>query len=68
MWPKAYKDYPKDTKLKKDQVEPSHGIIGCEMHDINGWGDSHHQTPQPKRKGFFRTLWNQLFSNRKRVS
>jgi hypothetical protein len=43
MWPKAYKDYKKDEPLKKMHVEPSKGIIGCEMHDLNGWGNTLHQ-------------------------
>lgn len=38
MWPKFYRDYKIDGTLMKYQVEPSHGIIGCEMHDLNGWG------------------------------
>ncbi len=51
MWPKFYRDYPVDSNLKKDTVEPSHGIIGCEMHDLNGWGLSFHVPPMPKKKG-----------------
>lgn len=42
MWPKFYRDYQLDRPLVKYQVEPSHGIIGCEMHDLNGWGNSLH--------------------------
>jgi hypothetical protein len=38
MWPKSYKDYPIDTPLIKQQVRPGKGIIGCEMHELNGWG------------------------------
>ena len=38
MWPKNYKDYPLDKKLIKYEVEPGNGIIGCEMHELNGWG------------------------------
>jgi len=56
MWPKSYKDYPADEPLIKEQVEPSHGIIGCEMHDLNGWGLEHHipsKQKKPKRKGWF---------------
>jgi hypothetical protein len=40
MWPKAYKDYQRDMPLIKNQVSPGQGIVGCEMHDINGWGNS----------------------------
>lgn len=42
MWPKFYKDYEIDKPLIKYQVEPSHGIIGVEMHDLNGWGTTRH--------------------------
>ena len=42
MWFKHYRDYKIDRPLIKEEVEPSHGIIGCEMHDLNGWGTQHH--------------------------
>lgn len=42
MWPKSYKDYREDEPLIKYQVEPSRGIIGCEMHELNGWGNTLH--------------------------
>lgn len=56
MWFKAYRDYPIDTDLKKEKVEPSHGIIGCEMHELNGWGIAHHIPQKSRRKGFFRNF------------
>lgn len=43
MWPKNYKDYPEDESLVQNQVEPGHGIVGCEMHDLNGWGDKYEE-------------------------
>lgn len=42
MWFRSFRDYPIDKPLIKYQVEPSHGIIGCEMHEINGWGNDLH--------------------------
>lgn len=42
MWPKEYLDYKIDEPLVKCRVEPSAGIFGCEMHDLNGWGDTLH--------------------------
>lgn len=42
MWPKDYKDYTKDAPLKKEIVESGKGIVGCEMHESNGWGNSFH--------------------------
>lgn len=57
MWPKSYRDYKTDRPLIKYPVEPSHGIIGCEMHELNGWGTELH-IPRKKRrsKSFFRWL------------
>jgi hypothetical protein len=40
MWTKAYKDYQRDKSLIQQQVSSGKGIIGCEMHDLNGWGTS----------------------------
>lgn len=42
MWPKSYRDYPVDKPLIKEPVEPGRGIIGCEMHELNGWGTDFH--------------------------
>ncbi|MBA3957839.1 MAG: hypothetical protein H0X51_05530 [Parachlamydiaceae bacterium] len=42
MWWRAYRDYKIDQPLIKYPVYPSHGIIGCEMHEINGWGSNYH--------------------------
>jgi hypothetical protein len=55
MWPKAYRDYKTDETLVKYPVEPSQGIIGCEMHDLNGWGESYHRYKK-RKKGFLATL------------
>jgi len=55
MWPKKYKDYPTDTPLKKECVSPSHGIIGCEMHEISGWGESLH-LPNAKKKSYINQI------------
>lgn len=42
MWWIEYEDYKPDQPLIKDEVTPSQGIIGCEMHDLNGWGVDYH--------------------------
>lgn len=52
MWFKQYRDYPIDQPLIKEPVEPSRGIIGCEMHELNGWGAEHH-IPKKNQGGFF---------------
>lgn len=49
MWPKSYKDYPKDKELIQYQVEPGKGICGCEMHEFNGWGLSYHKKKKRKK-------------------
>lgn len=61
MWPKKYKDYPIDKPLIKDQLEPGKGIIGCEMHDLNGWGNEIHQR-LPRKRGRLSLLIASLFS------
>ena len=65
MWYKEYKDYPIDKALIRQKVEPSHGIIGCEMHDLNGWGESYHQPLKKKKKGLIATLLELFFSSEK---
>ena len=60
MWFKQYRDYPIDHPLIKEQVEPSHGIIGCEMHDLNGWGMEMHRFKLHK-KGLWAKLMSSLF-------
>ncbi len=42
MWRYSWKDYPTDTPLKEEWVEPGKGIIGVEMHELTGWGELHH--------------------------
>ncbi|MFT4552910.1 MAG: hypothetical protein ACI9S8_001542 [Chlamydiales bacterium] len=60
MWYNSYKDCPPDEPLFKNQVEPNKGIIGCEMHERNGWGEKQH-IPSHKAKGNLATLWSFLF-------
>jgi hypothetical protein len=62
MWPKSYKDYPLDKPLKKSIVEPSKGIIGCEMHDLNGWGNTLHSPKQKKKRGLLAALFSKFLS------
>ena len=60
MWWIEYEDYRPDRPLIKDQVDPTQGIIGCEMHDLNGWGLDYHVYKQPK-PGHFRRMVEQIF-------
>lgn len=49
--------------MVKEKVESGHGIIGCEMHEPNGWGESYHiMKKRSQKKGVFRTLLESLFS------
>ncbi len=61
MWPKEYRDYPKDTPLVKERITTGKGLIGCEMHDLNGWGNSLHIPKKRKKIGFIRHLLNRIF-------
>lgn len=63
MWFKEYRDYPIDAPLVKEQVEPGEGIIGCEMHDLNGWGTERHRIKRHK-KGWWGKLFSYLFRER----
>lgn len=64
MWFKEYRDYPTDRPLIKEQVEPGQGIIGCEMHDLNGWGLNQHKTRKKKKKSLWSRLMRYLFRKR----
>lgn len=65
MWPKKYKNYPKDEPLIKEQVEPGEGIIGCEMHDLNGWGNTLH-IPKRRKRGVIASLMVAFFGKNER--
>jgi len=55
MWDKDYRDYKRDEPLVKQKVEPSKGIFGCEMHEINGWGNTLQHSSE-KKKGFISSI------------
>lgn len=65
MWFKEYRDYKTDTPLIKEQVESGHGIIGCEMHDLNGWGNEIHQ-PRKHKRSFFKEFLSKILGRKKR--
>ncbi|KAF3362854.1 Uncharacterized protein PHSC3_000596 [Chlamydiales bacterium STE3] len=64
MWYREFKDYPPDSPLLHKKVEPGHGIIGCEMHELNGWGISLHQVRKRKKKGLIAFLVTHFLTNR----
>ena len=60
MWHREYRDYKTDAPLKKQTLEVGRGISGCEMHEINGWGNTlHHE--KKKKKGFLASLMLYIF-------
>lgn len=64
MWLKSSKNYPQDTSLIKERVESGKGIVGCEMHDLNGWGNTIHQS-KTRKKGLAATLLDSIFGRKK---
>ena len=48
MWSKSYQDYKVDKALIKYRVESGKGIVGCEMHEYNGWNTT---ALPPKQEG-----------------
>lgn len=63
MWQKSYRDYPKDKSLKKEQVQSGKGLVGCEMHELNGWGESYHVSKSRKRGVIYHFL-HRLFGDK----
>lgn len=60
MWDYKYKKKPKDKKLNSEEVESGKGIIGCEMHELNGWGEEQHQYKR-EGGGLLRSLFSFFF-------
>ena len=61
MWHREYRDYETDKPLIKSQVESGRGIIGCEMHDLNGWGQTIHVAVKKRRRGIMSLLFSLVF-------
>jgi len=60
MYRYRYRDYKLDRKLKDNQVEPGEGIVGCEMHDVNGWNER--WLPPKRARGFLSAFFSALFN------
>ena len=55
MWRKSYKDYKENGPWKKEKRETGHGIIGCEMNERFGFGDT--EVVHKKKKKAKHRLW-----------
>jgi hypothetical protein len=62
VWHKEYRDYPLDAPLKKERLEPQKGLIGCEMHEPNGWGETYHNPRDKRKPGLIATLLGRVFA------
>lgn len=63
MWYREYRDYKPDKPIIRQQVEPGKGIIGCEMHDLFGWGTHLHIPLHKKKRGLLATLLIHVFGD-----
>lgn len=64
MYPKNYEDYKEDEPLIQHPVSSGKGIVGAEMHEINGWGLKFHQ--KKKKAGFLTRLFKGEIIRRKK--
>lgn len=65
MWDRDYRDYKRDKPLVKERIEPGKGLAGCEMHELNGWGNTLQHRIR-KQRGLLASLLIYLFSPKKR--
>ena len=56
MWFRSFRDYETDKPLIKYQVQSGQGIIGSEMHDLNGWGNIIHIPVRKRKSGLLARL------------
>ncbi len=66
MWRNTYKDYKPDDEWVQEPVEPGKGIVGCEMHELNGWGN-HLHIPKKKKKRWYHSLFKKKVGNNPRA-
>jgi hypothetical protein len=64
MWDKEFRDYKRDQPLIKERIETGKNFSGCEMHELNGWGNTL-QHPKKKKRGFIASLLIYLFTPKK---
>ena len=65
MWDKEYRDYRRDQPLVKERIETGKNFSGCEMHELNGWGNTLQHPKKQKKRGLIATLLINLFSSKK---
>jgi hypothetical protein len=64
MWHNTYEDHPVDELLSKENPETGKGLIGCQMKEINGWGEAQHVKKHPP-SGMLKALIDFCFSGKK---
>lgn len=65
MWDREYRDYKRDQSLVKQRIETGKGFSGCEMHELNGWGNTLQHPKKKKKRGLLASLLIYLFSSKK---
>lgn len=65
MWDREYRDYKRDQPLVKEQIEPGRGLAGCEMHELNGWGNTLQHPVKKKKRGLIASLLIYLSNSKK---
>lgn len=61
MWWREYRDCRYDTPLRKEKVEPGHGIVGCEMQERMGYGTTKHRSQEHLKRGMITSFIAWLF-------
>lgn len=64
MWKNTYKDYLLDGEFIQEPREPGRGIIGCEMHEIQGWQHAYHLPVKKEKSGLFQAIKRIFTSNK----
>jgi hypothetical protein len=67
MWFREYRNYKTDEANIKNRIEPNHGIYGCEMHEIYGWGTTLQRAKNKKKSGIVKFLLRHFFGRNKEV-
>ena len=64
MWRNTYEDCPVDELLSREQIETGASIIGCQMKELNGWGEKQDLPIKPKSGGILKALIDLFFTRK----